>query len=105
MVPLPEAREVTRHWSALGKCISAGNTMGSQIIENDGIYLMRDIARLKSSCNFSAAVADRSSNTLLLTVINPLTDHNVTADGVLLRKIHHNFALQTTFKGSKCGKV
>lgn len=94
VVPLPEAREVTRHWSALGKCISAGNTMGSRIIENDGIYLMRDIARLKSSCNFSAAAADRSSNTLLLTVINPLTDHNVTADGVLLRQIHHNFALQ-----------
>lgn len=94
VVPVPEAREVTRHWSALGKCISAGNTMGSRIIENDGIYLMRDIARLKSSCNFSAAAADRSSNTLLLTVINPLTDHNVTADGVLLRQIHHNFALQ-----------
>lgn len=94
VVPVPEAREVTRHWSALGKCISAGNTMGSRIIENDGNYLTRDIARLKSSCNFSAAAADRSSNTLLLTVINPLTDHNVTADGVLLRQIHHNFALQ-----------
>lgn len=107
VVPVPEAREVTRHWSALGKCISAGNTMGSRIIENDGIYLMRDIARLKSSCNFSAAAADRSSNTLLLTVINPLTDHNVTADGVLLRQIHHNFALQEgcrNNKGSKCGK-
>lgn len=35
VVPVPEAREVTRHWSALGKCISAGNTVGSRIIEND----------------------------------------------------------------------
>lgn len=55
---------------------------------------MRDVARLKSSCSFSAAAADRSSNTLLLTLINPLTDRNVTADGVLLRHTHHDVALQ-----------
>lgn len=40
VVPLPEARKVTSHWSALGKCISTGNAMGSETIENEEIYLM-----------------------------------------------------------------
>lgn len=40
VVPLPEARKVTSHWSALGKCISAGNAVGSETVGNEGIYLM-----------------------------------------------------------------
>lgn len=35
VVLLPEARKVTRHWSALGKCISTSNATGSDTIGNE----------------------------------------------------------------------
>lgn len=66
VVLLPEARKVTSHLSALGKCISTGNAMGSETIGNEGICLMWDGAWLKSAVselplqiekkNFSPAV-------------------------------------------------
>jgi len=40
VVPPPEARKVTSHWSALGKCISTGNATGPKTIENEGMYLI-----------------------------------------------------------------
>lgn len=49
VVLLPEARKVTSHWSALGKCISTGNAIGSETTGNEGIYLMWDGAWWKSA--------------------------------------------------------
>lgn len=97
VVLLPEARKVTSHWSALGKCISTGNATGSETIGNEGIYLMWDGAWLKSAVSELPLQTEKCFSPAVC--LNVLNEHNCNNScSFSIYKI-------TTLHFRKCGEI